>query len=511
MTTSPLAPNVTASRPMAHTVLASPLLLFTAGTIAWLFAVGGRWDLPLMAWLYSVLLMRFSRLARPRVAIAGVLAASVAAAMFWALQLAVPLNLVTGAACASFGVVYALPFIADRLLGTRLGTMGRLLLFPAARAACEFALVSFSPQGASYGLLAMTQADNLALLQLTAITGPYGVSFLIALAATAINDGWERREQPLVGRLRPVVLYGGLLALVLVGGGMRMATARPTAAHVTVAGVNPDIDALAAAERVLGRSVTAPAPVGADPAHEQAVLERIHAQLFEDTRRAALAGAQVVVWSENAAVLPVRDDKRFLAEASKAARDAGVWLLVADNVPGQRDETRLFDPQGRAIWTYAKAHPIPGLEPYAPGPARVPIVATPHGRIGNVICYDADFPPLARAQADILLVPGGDWPEIGETHTLKMARLRAVENGYALFRQDFNGLSAAVDGYGRVLARQDTTRPGRLLFFADLPNQGPSSLYRSIGDVFAWAACLLLGVLAIIAVRAGNGPSGAGV
>ncbi len=320
--------------------------VFAVGAVAWLFAVGGRWDLPLAAWLYPALILRFSRGASPLVGIAGAVAAAIGAAFFWAFESAVPLNPITGAACAIFGLTYAIPFVADRILASRLGVAGRLLLFPAARAACEFLLSTFSPQGASYGLAAMTQTESLALLQVTAVTGAYGVGFLICLAATSANHLWEAREAPLLERGRPLLAFAALLAAILLAGGARMAFAPTPTAYVRVAGVAPDLATLETAQRALGRAVTAPAPREADARREQAVLGAIQQELFADTRRAAAAGAQIVVWSENAAVLHRPDDPAFLAEAAAVAREARIWLNVADNVPRLRDETRLFDPSG---------------------------------------------------------------------------------------------------------------------------------------------------------------------
>ncbi|WP_089958684.1 nitrilase-related carbon-nitrogen hydrolase [Lentzea xinjiangensis] len=93
-------------------------------------------------------------------------------------------------------------------------------------------------------------------------------------------------------------------------------------------------------------------------------------------------------------------------------------------------------PDGAVLWTYQKSHPVPGLEPYRPGTGVAPVVSTPYGRLSSVICYDAHFPSMMRADADIMLVPGGDWPQIGHVHS-EMAGLRAIENGYSLVRQDY--------------------------------------------------------------------------
>jgi apolipoprotein N-acyltransferase len=110
------------------------------------------------------------------------------------------------------------------------------------------------------------------------------------------------------------------------------------------------------------------------------------------------------------------------------------------------------------------------------------------------------------------LLRGWDWPAMGYTHTMKMARLRAIENGYSLMWVDFDGSSAALDRYGRALARQDTV-PGRggYTLIADLPAQRIPTLYGHIGDVFAWlcltTALALCGLGALRPVQRADSPT----
>ncbi|WP_215546268.1 hypothetical protein [Amycolatopsis sp. CA-230715] len=109
-------------------------------------------------------------------------------------------------------------------------------------------------------------------------------------------------------------------------------------------------------------------------------------------------------------------------------------------------------------------------------------------------CYDADFPDMMREDADIMLVPGGDWPEFGRAHT-EMSSLRAIENGYALVRQDFSGWSAGFDHQGRTLSTQDTT-VDHDSWILDVPARGTTTAYRLFGDVFAWLC--LAGTIVLI-------------
>jgi predicted amidohydrolase len=90
---------------------------------------------------------------------------------------------------------------------------------------------------------------------------------------------------------------------------------------------------------------------------------------------------------------------------------------------------------GEVLAVYRKVH-LWGDEQrnFAPGGEVPPVVATPHGRIGLGICYDLEFPEVARsmavAGADLVVFPT-NWPAsvapTGERpmlHTLAMATAR---------------------------------------------------------------------------------------
>jgi apolipoprotein N-acyltransferase len=59
-------------------------------------------------------------------------------------------------------------------------------------ACVELLMESLSPLGVMYGLRANTQTDNLPVLQLTAVMGPYSIGFLINWLATTVNWIWEK-------------------------------------------------------------------------------------------------------------------------------------------------------------------------------------------------------------------------------------------------------------------------------------------------------------------------------
>ncbi|MCO6004899.1 nitrilase [Actinoallomurus purpureus] len=471
------------------------------GTVATLFAVGGRWDIPLAAWIFPVLLLRFARTGRAWSGAVWILLAHIAAAVFWIYESALGFNAVIIGGAVGLAALQMLPFLLDRLLVGRLRPWMSLLTFPAAVAGSEFLITLLSPFGTAYGSLTVTQYGDLPLLQVTSITGSYGIGFLIAWFASVANRLWEDRSWPSV---RSGVVYGAALSAVILGGGARLAFAPEDGATVRIAGVSPGREVSEAQQAVLRRIPGRRRDVAAaPPAEVEPAMRAVEDDLLAVTRREARAGAKIVIWPEEAVKTLAAGEQPAIAVARDEARKSGIYLEIGLGVYSTtapaygKDETVFIGPDGRVLWTYQKAHPIPGSETFTPGDGHVPVVDTPYGRIANVICYDADFPDLMRVRADIMLVPSHDWREYGRAHTEKAA-LRAVEGGYALVRQDSEGVSTTFDDQGRVLATTDYFTTDRQTTVAYVPTHGTTTIYDLIGDTFAWLCLAAVGGLAVI-------------
>lgn len=482
----------------------SPWAWLLAGCAAAVFAAGSRWDIPLAAWLLPFCLLRFGRASPLALALIGVLAVCLVQVGIYLVVSAVPFNAMTIVLGLTVGAVYALPFALDRTLGARLPAAARIVLFPVAAVAGEFAIGAVLPLGTAVGMRAITQGEELALLQVISIAGPYAVAFLIGCAATIANRWLEEPDSRSARRW--AVAFVTTLAVIVAAGQARLAFNAPSTktSTVKIAAITPDRDLRIAASDLLSgenlpASAEAVARVSTPEMRARYVL--IADQLLDDTRRAARAGAKIVAWSETAAPSTQADKGALLARVAEVARSEGVYVNAAIGVPFERNEVFLFGPDGHQLWHYRKNHPVPGMEPVAPFNNPVPVVSTPYGRLASLICFDGDFPDLARVDADILLTPSWDWPEVSYAHTMRMVRLRAIENGYALIRPVFNGTAAAFDPFGRTLAMKDTLPGGRHVMIVDLPTHSVPTFYGRVGDLFAWmcvASLLALTVLGLL-------------
>ena len=489
-----------------------------------LFAMDYKWNNPLAAWLYPIFLLRFVR-TQPlwRGILMGYLGSVLVCIVLGPQGGAFP-----GASYYLvvwvFGAIFILAYLIDRLFAPQLGGMLGTLVFPLAVTSVAYLNGVFDPFTATQTNPAYTQYGNLPLLQLLSVTGLWGITFVMSWLASIVNWAWERGFT--WSRIRGgAALYAGLLALVLLFGGARLALFPAQASTVRVAGISPSAAMFAAREQHISQLPTQTLQAlflgRLTPTEHQAFAQvftqtstPINDELFAQSEAQARAGAKIIVWSEGAAGVVQEDETALLARASSFTRTTGTYLdmgvseLLVHPIQTQSllmpsrtmlDESILIDPSGSIVWRYEKTHPVfLGDVSVVPGNGQVPTVLTSYGRLSTVICWDADFPSTPRlagqAGADILLVPGNDPPADDPYHT-QVTTFRAIENGYSLVRQASNSLAISVDYEGHVLSASDYFRTGQQVMVASVPTQGVRTIYATIGDLFAWLSLAGLAVL----------------
>ncbi len=408
---------------------------------------------------------------------------------------------------AYYALLWFVPYFLDRILARRISGFISTLVFPVTAVVVEYLNnVTFG----SWGATAYSQAGNLPLLQIMSITGMWGVTFLVLWLGPLLN--WVLENGDDRGTIfRGLFVYCGLLAAVLLYGGLRVAIHPQMAGNVRVASFTPDTEVKQYLDSLTKSGYSSSAEMAAQSRESlRRLLGDLHAKLFDRTRLEARAGAAIVLWPEGITKVLQEDESSFLADASTIARSEQAYLLIAYLVlrleqPDKLAENVcvLIDSAGAVRWRYIKTHPVPGSSDM-PGTGVVPSVDSPYGRLTSVVCYDMDFTNLVqqagRARADIMLVPAADWKAIDPLHAI-MASFRAIENGFSMVRQTDEGMSLAVDYLGRVIATLDyfTTKDQHMT--AQVPMRGTQTVYAVLGDWFAWTSIALLLILVNLAIR----------
>lgn len=488
----------------------TPRRLWLIGTALSLLAIHGNWDVPLAAWLFPIFLLRYLRLAPLRSGAVRVFLALLIGTAVWLVLttlafVPICLLLFTGLAVAK-----TFAFALDRVAAQRLRNgLLSTLVFPVAVVAVEVLFVQLADFG-SFGVLGATQHAFLPLVQISSVTGVYGVSFLVAWFASTVNRAWDKGFR---GARTPIATYAAVLAVVLGAGAVQLLAFPPRTETVRVAALDLSAQTRAeaelAGERAQVRYWKAEQVVATDPATVRAAFAPTVDELVERTDAEAAAGAKIVVWPETQAKVLDRDRPALLARVAEIARRHQTYVntafgLYTDQAPFVRNISSLVTPAGQVAWTYDKTHPTP-MEPMRPGTGPVPLLDTPYGRLASVICYDADFPALVRQPADILLVPAADWSGFEYLHAQK-AVFRAVENGYAIVRPSAHGVSTVIDGQGRMVAQNDSFTTDTPVLVAAVPVQPRiDTLYSRIGDVFGWLCVLAAAAFSLRCLPRGRG------
>ncbi len=384
--------------------------------------------------------------------------------------------------------------------------------------------------GFPWNTLGMALGSNLWTMQAASLIGLYGLTLLailIAAAPATLATGVTAR-----GRLIPSVVALAALAGLAGYGALRL----PSAPDPTVAGVRL---------RLIQPNVPQDARFRADMRDEIVgkYLEMSDRALSPE--RTGISDVTHLIWPESAFPFLIQRDPQALGRIGAALPEGK--QIVTGAARGREPLTRenavfhnsilTIGPGGRIGEVYDKVHLVPFGE-YLPGPldaalravglrqfVAVPGGFTPGSREGQriltvpglppvaaTICYEAIFPgailPPASGEA-APAVPGlilnltnaawfGDTP--GPRQHFAQARLRAVEEGLPLVRDANSGISAVVDGHGRVLASLPLGTEGVL--DSALPQRLPGrTLYARLGDApFALALLACLG-LALVGRR----------
>lgn len=358
------------------------------------------------------------------------------------------------------------------------------LLFPAIMVLMEWIQYTFTPF-ASWGVAAYTQSHNLTLMQSLSLFGTPGLSFLIywiniSIAEIAVNRKLTRQTfQIPLSVLLILVIFGALRYDISKSKGINT---------ITVAAVGTDSE------------------VSGLPLPSKESTEKVKDILFQRTRIAAKSNAALVAWNEAAIfILPEeesiwKDSLSALVSALKISLVAS-YVVPVSTVPLKLKNKYLFiDSNGKIEYTYHKHQPVPG-EPSIKGNEPLKVFDIAGTKIGGAICYDYDFPYLARGfgklNADVVAVPSSDWRGIDPLHS-RMAAYRAIEQGHSILRSTRFGNSAAITPYGEIISQMSSYDNNNKIMMAHLPVKGIITLYSVIGDAFIY---LCMGFIVVFFIK----------
>jgi len=396
------------------------------------------------------------------------------------------------------GLTHLLPPItADLMPDDRTRRLAaRVLVFAAAWMVMEW-VRSWIFTGFPWNPMATIWAESktpagIAVLQSVSIVGTYGLSLITVAAAAmpAVLAPAPRWRKAWLWALSPLVL----LAMMGGGGAARLALS-PTqfVPGVKLRLVQPNIPE---ADKWLSG------------------MREVHLRDYVNMSLADRpADVTTVIWGESAVAYFLDRDEEHRRIAATAAPPNGMLITGAD-----RAETTVtifnslyvIAPDGRILGVYDKSHLVPfgefmpfrSLIPFAAltggvdfsaGPGLTTITVPGLPPFSPLICFEVIFPgqvttPIGPRPQWLLNLTNDSWfgTATGPYQHFATARLRTIEEGLPLVRTADTGISAVVDGMGRVVASLGLDRRG----VVDAPLPQPAGL--TIFAIFGNAIPLLL-------------------
>jgi apolipoprotein N-acyltransferase len=432
--------------------------------------------------------------------------------------------------------------------------------------------------GFAWYFLSHTQHDFLPIIQVSDVTGAYGVSFLIAMVNAVAFEWLWVYSRPAAGVRRPVLVFQSAVVLLMFAGCLLYGCVRINGANFRtgpkLALIQGNVDQRIRTERN-------------DPDEEirRRAIEQLQADYDRLGDLARREKPDLVIYPETSfgtewLSIVAEDPSKLHEKHLEAIKDANVTtrevardhefqgnrpyvilgLNTTEYYPGRQpprarfNSALLIGPGGDMLGRYDKMHRVPFGEyvplreafpfmnrfaPYdydysiAAGREQTRLPVGDH-RFGVLICYEDTDTVLARGYVDpreprnadfLVNISNDGWFNGTEEHEqhLAICRLRAVEARRSIARSVNMGISAVVDGNGRVLAPGRTERTvGAILWeidekpealgvgqwsdfkkesgilFASVPIDGRGSLYARFGDWLphaCWATLLLCLIL----------------
>ena len=384
--------------------------------------------------------------------------------------------------------------------------------------------------GFPWALLGVSQYRLTPLIQISSVTGVYGVSFLVVwLSLSLVCAGVMVIQRPTARSVWLVEVFLPVLVVAaLFNAGLRhIRHSEPSGRSLKVALVQPSI----------------PQTLIWDASKD---AERFQ-ELVRLSEQALTNKVDVLLWPEAAVPKLLRYDKETFEAITGLARQHGVWMIIgSDDAEPHRNRSNLDEadyfnssflvsPKGELMDRYVKRNLVifgeyvplrrwlPFLKYLTPieggftaGTEPIPFHLRTLGITAQVlICFEDVFPQLAREETrpetDLLINLTNDgWFGEGAAQWQQAATglFRTVENHLPLVRCANNGLTCRVDANGilREIFRDPAGSVyGKGFLITEIPlrpegsNESPT-FYTRHGDWFGWTASAV--ALVVVLLRA---------
>jgi len=435
-----------------------------------------------------------------------------------------------------FGPLMGMLGLCVSSIAKRRSPITALWAFPFLWVSLEFFRSNFIFLSIPWALLGHSQYQNLMIIQPAAITGAYGISFLLAFGNAAIAAGvlyllklilkTPRPSFNLISKrsvLRIIVAAVGL-TLVFLGYGRLNISVPPTTQSIRISVLQGNINQ----EKKSNPSKYA---------------KQIMQTYIDLTTAAADQEPELVVWPEAATPGFILKNMAHMNQVVPLIRETDAYFLIGSSEYPKFQKGLKFDkekygntalffsPKGKVLGQYLKIHLVPFGEtiPYEgiiPWPSfivskekrsfEVPgkeftLFNLENETFGVLICWEVVFPDLFRTFVKngagfMLNITNEGW--FGDTaapyQMLAINVFRAVENRVVLARAANTGISCFIDPTGKITGMVED-RKGKATFVQGFLTQDVNihhkkTFYTRYGDVFVYCILFVTALLITVTV-----------
>ncbi len=370
---------------------------------------------------------------------------------------------------------------------------------------------SYALTGFPWASIGYSQYRFLSLIQISDISGIYGISFLVLAVNGFIADLLLIRKRLKEMPLFPLSYFisGSVLLVLLMiatlGYGFWRLNQERAGKNLTASVIQGNIEQ----DRKW------------EPIFQNEVID-IYASLSEEALK---DHPSLIIWPETAVPFLFASDVANTERLVQFQKKTGTSMLfgsvmLKQQSAGSSDLTNsavLLDKEGKKSYVYDKIHLVPfgeyvplrkvlffidklvvGIGDYIPGNQYLQ-ADTEMGRFSTLICYEVIFPGLVRK----FYTKGGDFmvtitndawfgKTAGPYQHFSMAVFRAVENRKPVIRAANTGISGFIDSNGRILAQTELF--GRQFLTYTMKTDSSMTFYTKFGDLFSFF-CIVISII----------------
>ncbi len=372
----------------------------------------------------------------------------------------------------------------------------RIALISAAWLAIEF-FKNRTFMAFPWGMLAYSQHDYLAVMQMAKITGVYGISLLLILFNTAFAEtiiSSLKRRKINTRDFKYILPITCFVIIITVSGFISMNSYRNNTNSrdgraINIAMVQPDILYDYKFQRDSG--VIIPDPYS-------------NSDYFKE-------GTELVVFPETVLWGTLERNETFGSWAKKTIREENLYLITGhilwDEEGKRYNSVILYSPQSEILGRYNKIHPLPFAE-YMPYPdilwflsflntAKTNIEPVREfamidyplkGKLGINICFESVLPIISRTfrnnGAEAIFVftdDAGFRDSLASWQHVIFSRVRAIENGTYTVHSSNRGVSAVFDPVGEIISQ--TELGSRVVIYETIYLNSDRTFYSRFGNI----------------------------